>query len=108
MRVFGCPAFVRLFDNADGVLPPSGEVVVVAPVVQDEKPAGRCVCEGCGCSLDTAGKIIRRGDGLKKYLGLEDTIKDLQKSLDIAQEENRELASQIAQLTAPKKRSIFM
>jgi hypothetical protein len=75
-------------------------------VPEPERP-GRVTCEFCGCSLDSKGNIIRRGEGARKYLSQEDEIARLRKELDGAQSRNTELAAQVSALTPKERRSIL-
>jgi len=97
------PAFRLLFDSPSEVLPPAGGNVPAAVVVVDDPKPGRVTCEGCGCALDTKGLIIRRGDGLAKYLGQADTIAALEKDLDTARQQVSELSVELAELKKPKR-----
>lgn len=100
--------FSKLYspDDDGGVMPPSGPVPV-AVVVPEPVSVGRVTCEGCGCSLDTRGAIIRRGDGLRAFMAREDEIDTLKKALDSEREKNRQLSARVAELEPAKKRSIL-
>jgi len=100
--------FPLLFDNADPVLPPTGSTPPVVIVEEEPPRPGRVTCEGCGCSLDTKGMIIRRGDGLKRFIESDQTIARLQKELDTARARETELSAQLAALEKPKKRNLFI
>jgi hypothetical protein len=83
-----------------------GPVAIVEPAPEPERP-GRVTCEFCGCSLDSRGNIIRRGEGARKYLAHEDEIARLKTELDAAQSRNTELAAQVTALTPKERRNIL-
>ena len=89
-----------------GVLPLPTPAPTPAPE-PEPRNAGRVTCEGCGCSLDSQGKIIRRGEGLKAHLDREDEVKALRKDLDAATESVRQLTVELAPFKAEKRRSIL-
>jgi hypothetical protein len=88
-----------------GILPPANPAP--APEPTPEARAGRVTCEGCGCALDSKGKIILRGDGLKAHIEREDEVRRLEKELATATESVRELGVQVAAFKAKEKRSIL-
>jgi hypothetical protein len=91
----------------DDVLPPAVDPAPPTPPPSPPEPrVGRVECEFCGCSLDTRGNIIKRGDGARRYLAQEDEIARLKSELDTAQTRNTELAAQVAELQ-PKRRNIL-
>lgn len=102
--------FQRLYDENDGgggsVLPPA--VTPPTPAVPEPRRAGYLTCDGCGCALDTQGKIIRRGDGLKAHLDREEEVANLRKELDQATTRIAELDLQVSALTPKKRKSILM
>jgi len=94
-------------DDPPGILPPPTPTPTPTPE-PEPRHAGRVTCEGCGCALDSRGKIIMRGDGLKAHLDREDEVKRLTKELATAAETEGELRAQVAALTPKPKRNIFM
>lgn len=105
MKRFTFARFYQVGDPPGGVLPPPTPTPALDP--PDPPRAGRLQCEGCGCVLDSQGKIIRRGDGLKAHLDREDEVKTLRKDLDDANALVTELRSQVSALTPKPKRNIL-
>jgi hypothetical protein len=104
------PTFARFFndDDAGGVLPPASSPPARTPPEPASASPGRVTCEGCGCSLDTRGAIIRRGDGLKAHLDRERELETLTKALDEEREKSRLLSARLAELEpSAKKRGFF-
>ena len=99
--------FRKFFDGPtpEGILPPPAPAVVADP--PEPTRGNRVICEGCGCSLDAAGKIIRRGEGLKAHLDREDETKELRKELDIKDGQIAELTAKVTALTPKPKRNIL-
>lgn len=102
--------FERFYSPEDGggVLPPPSPAPSPAPAPEPEpRNTGRVTCEGCGCALDTKGKIIMRGEGLKAHLDREDEVRRLTIELDAANASVRDLGTQLAGLKAKERKSIL-
>lgn len=95
-------------DPNDPLPSPLPAVIGQAPREEPDPPSrGRVTCEGCGCSLDTGGRIIRRGDGLKAHLDREDEVTRLQKELDSAHDSVRLLETELSTLKSKARKSII-
>jgi hypothetical protein len=110
MKIRG--AFQRFYNSGEGgsgdVLPPAVPPAP-APAPAPAPRAGYLTCDGCGCALDSQGKIIRRGDGLKSHLDREDEVSELRKRVATLEQTEGELRAEVARLTPPaKRRSILM
>lgn len=84
MKTFGIPSLARFFF-------PEPEIPAAEPIAPPaNRPAARTTnsveCEFCGCTLDADGLVLRRGDAAKRMLAHEETIADLRRKLDAANE----------------------
>jgi hypothetical protein len=61
---------------ADDPLPaPTAPAIAALPTPSLDRPATRSVtCEYCGCSLDTEGLVLHRGDAARRFARLADDL----------------------------------
>lgn len=101
------PRLSRFFyPEGDPGLPPPTPTPTPTPAPEPARP-GRVTCEGCGCSLDSRGQIIARGEGLRAFMAREDEVTQLRKELDEKGQQVTELAARLRELEQPARKSVL-
>lgn len=101
------PRFARFFyPDGDPGLPPPTPPPAPTPAPEPARP-GRVTCEGCGCSLDSRGQIIARGEGLRAFMAREDEVAALTKELARKDEQISALAARVRELEPAPRKSVL-